>query len=229
MPASVARLTRALPRLTAAGALACLVSLSTPATATASIIGGSITSGGPGAQFIELTLPFTANPNNTVGNNTFQDNNLYGFDEDQNIVLTALLSVDVVPSGNPFTLPVGTTVASHYVFFDPQSNTMDGYVEFDSDVVAIITSTGNLLASDFLANTGVTYLNPTLRGLEPAQDSVTIESARRIRFISVASSPGDYVRVLTAYSPGAVPEPGTMTLLGLAALAGIGRRARRRH
>lgn len=201
------------------------------AQASATIINGGINSAGnPNAQFIKLTVPFTeSNPDNTVGNDTFQNGNLYGFDEDQNIVLTALLSVDVVPSGNPFTLPVGTTVASHYVFFDPQSNTMDGYVEFDSDVVAIITSTGNLLASDFLANTGVTYLNPTLRGLEPAQDSVTIESARRIRFISVASSPGDYVRVLTAYSPGAVPEPGTMTLLGLAALAGIGRRARRRH
>lgn len=199
--------------------------------ASATIITGGINSAGnANAQFIKLTVPFAdSDPDNTVGDDTFQNGNLYGFDEDQNIVLTALLSVDVVPPGDPLTLPIGTTVASHYIFFDPVGNTIDGYVDFDSDIVAIITSTNNLADSDFLANTGVNYLNPTLRGLEPGQDSVTIESARRIRFIASASTPGDYVRVLTAYSPGAVPEPGTMTLLGLAALAVISRRARQRH
>jgi hypothetical protein len=226
MPASVARLTRALPRLTAAGALACLVSLSTPATATASIIGGSITSGGPGAQFIELTLPFTANPNNTVGNNTFQDNNLYGFDEDQNIVLAAPLEVDIVPLGST-TLAAGTTVASHYIFFDPVNGSIDGRVDFDSDIVAIITSTARLTASDFLANTGVTYLSPGARGLE-GNDQVTISGLRQIRFDTTASTPGDYVRVLTAYSPGAVPEPATMTLLCVAMATGAVRMRSRR-
>ncbi len=197
-------------RRTLFAAAIALAAMSIPASAT--IIGGSITSGAPGAQFIKLTVPFTAStPDNTVGNNNFQSINLYGFDEDQNIVLPGPLNVDVVPSG-PLTLPVNSTVASHYIFFDPATTTsINGTVDFDSDVVAIITSTGNLLASDFLANTGVNYLNPTLRGLE-AGDSVTISGVRQIRFNTSAGTPGDYVRVLTAYSPGAVPEPGTAAL-----------------
>lgn len=203
--------------------LACMFLVATAAMpASATITGGSINSGASGATFIKLTVPFAAStPANAVGNNTFQTIHLYGFDEDQNITLGAALAVDVVPSG-PLTLPTGTTVASHYIFFDPAGTTsIDGFVDFDSDIVAIITSTGNLLASDFLANTGVTYLNPGLRGLESG-DSVTISGARQIRFDTTASTPGDYVRVLTEYSPGAVPEPGTAALFvaafGLAAL-----------
>jgi hypothetical protein len=185
------------------------------APASATIIDGIVISGGPGATFIKLPVPFTeSTPDNTVGNDTFQNNNLYGFDEDQNIVLAAPLTVDTVPGG-PLTLPVGTTVASHYVFFDPAGVTsIDGTVDFDSDVVAIISSTGLLLASDFLANTGVTYLNPGARGLEVG-DLVTISGVRQIRFDTSASTPGDYVRVLTEFSPGAVPEPATLSLVGL--------------
>ena len=189
--------------------------------AGATILSGTVTSGA-GATFVKLSVPFTeSTPDNTVGDNTFQSIHLYGFDEDQNIVLGGPLNVDIVPSGS-LTLPTGTTVASHYIFFDPANTTsIDGLVNFDSDIVAIITSLGNLTASDFLANTGVNYLSPGLRGLESG-DSVTISGARQIRFDTTASTPGDYVRVLTAYSPGAVPEPGTAALFvaafGLAAL-----------
>jgi hypothetical protein len=192
------------------------LALATPAAAT--IIGGTINSGGPGAQFFKLAVPFTeSNPDNTVGNDTFQTVHLYGFDEDQNIVLTAPLTVDTVPAG-PLVLPTGTTVASHYIFFDPTSGSIDGTVDFDANIVAIISSTGLLSASDFLANTGVTYLNPGLRGLE-AGDSVTISGLRQIRFDTTAGTPGDYVRVLTEFSPGAVPEPGTASLLCVGALS----------
>jgi hypothetical protein len=152
---------------------------------------------------------------NSVGNNTFQSPNLYGFDEDQNIVLSAALSVDVGSSP----LPAGTTVASHYIFFDPGPvQSMIGTVDFNSDVLALITSTTNLANSDFLANTGVNYLNPGARGLEGGQDSVTISGPRQILFNVVASSPGDYIRVLTTFSPPdeiVIPEPGSAALLGL--------------
>jgi hypothetical protein len=114
-------------------------------------------------------------------------------------------------------------VASHYIFFDPGPTLrVIGTVDFDSDVLAIITSTGNLADSDFLANTGVHYLNPNNRGLEPG-DSVTISGPRQILFDTVASSPGDYVRVLTTFSPAAVPEPGAPWLLGSGLVLLLGR------
>ncbi|MBL8697904.1 MAG: hypothetical protein JNK67_06010 [Alphaproteobacteria bacterium] len=149
--------------------------------------------------------------------------NLYAFDEDQNIVLAAPLAVDTVPSG-PLVLPTGTTVASHYVFFDPATTqSIVGTVDFDAHVIAIVSSTGNLLDSDFLADTGVNYLTPSARGLE-AGDFVTIGGARQIRFDTTASTPGDDVRVLTAFLPSAVPEPGLIGA-GLAGLAAARRRS----
>jgi len=200
--------------------------------ANATVISGSVTTGS--GSFIKLSPGFTdSNPDNTVGNNTFQNLNLYAFDEDQNTtVLTNPLSVDILAgTGLAGTLAVGTVVASHYLFFDPASHvTQAGWVDFDSDILAIITSSSNLGASDYLANTGVTYLSPTLRGLESA-DSVTIDggNSKRVNVDWAASTPGDYVRVLTQYSPSAaVPEPGTLALLGLG-LAGIGYRRKKQN
>jgi len=143
--------------------------------ASATIIGGSVTEGtalAAGGTFAKLTVPLANpfGPPNSVGSDTFQSPNLFGFDEDQNIVLTVPLVVDVGSSP----LPIGTIVASHYVFFHPgPSQTIIGTVDFDADLIAIITFTTNLANSDFLANTGVNYLSPGLRGLEPG-DSVTI-------------------------------------------------------
>jgi len=189
--------------------------------ASATIVGGSVTGGtafGAGSTFVELTPPLANpfGPPNSVGDDTFQSPDLFAFDEDQNIILAAPLFVDVGSSP----LPIGTTVASHYVFFDPgPTQTIIGTVDFDADVLAIITSTTLLLSSDFLANTGVNYLNPGLRGLE-AGDSVTISGARQIRFDTSASTPGDYVRVLTARSPGAsAAEPESLALVAIAVTA----------
>ena len=113
---------------------------------------------------------------------------------------------------------------SHYIFFDPDlTESMIGTVNFNSNVLAIITSTGNLANSDFLANTGVNYLNPTERGLEVG-DSVTISGPRQISFNTSAMTPGDYVRVLTEFSA-QVPEPGTASLwvIGLGAMVFVRR------
>jgi hypothetical protein len=198
----------------------------------ATILTGTVTGGTAsvaGGTFHKLVPPLAnpLGPPNSVGNDTFQSPNLFGFDEDQNIVLPAPLVVDVGSSP----LPAGTTVASHYIFFDPgPAQTVVGTVDFDANVLAILTSTTNLANSDFLANTGVNYLNPGLRGLE-AGDSVTISGPRQILFDTSASSPGDYVRVLTAFSPAAnVPEPSTFIFvgLGLAGLEALGWRRERK-
>lgn len=153
--------------------------------------------------FVKLGVPLTGStPANTVGNDNFQSPNLFGFDESQNILLASALSMDVGGS-----VAAGTQVASHYIFFDPlQTGHVICTVDFDSDV---------------------TYLNPGNRGLE-AGDSVTISGVRQINFDTFASSPGDYVRVITAFSPGAtVPEPVSVALV-LTALAGAGIARRRR-
>ncbi len=191
--------------------------LAAPAAAT--IVGGSVTGGTAstaGGVFVKLTppLPNPFGPVDSVGNNNFQSPDLFGFDEVQNFLLTAPLAVDVGSSP----IPAGTTISSHYIFFDPgPTERVIGRVDFDADVIGIVTSTADLAASDFLSNPGVNYLDPALRGLE-AGDSVAISGAQQILFDAAASSPGDYVRVLTET---AVPEPATWTML-LLGFVGLG-------
>ncbi len=188
------------------------------------IMGGGVTAGS--GSFIELTPPLAGStPLNTVGSNNFDDLNLYAFNEDQNVAVEA---GGLMPDFGAF-LAEGTIVASHYVFFDPDDSArQEGYVLFDADILAVFTKTASLSASDYLANTGVTYLNPGLRGLEPG-DFATINgsNAKQLDVDWAASSPGDYVRVLTARSPGApVPDSGATAALfglGLAALCCVRR------
>lgn len=199
---------------------------SMPASAT--IVSGEVTGGDSfiqGGFFEKLTVPF---PGNEVGQDNFQDFNLYGFDEGQNIAITQDLNVDILAVGmGPGIVSAGTIVASQYIFFDPINFVRQiGTVTFDSDIIAIITSSENLLASDFLINNMVTYLSPPLRGLESG-DSVFISGARTITVDWFASTPGDYVRVLTEFSPAAsvVPLPAAAWLFGtfLFGLFGVSR------
>lgn len=197
--------------------------------ATAAIIGGTVTGGTAftsGGTFVDLTVPLT-NPfgaPDSVGNDNFQSPNLFAFDEAQNITLAAPLTVEVGSSP----IPAGTVVSSYYVFFDP-GPTLEviGNVNFDSEILGVITDTTDLAASDFLSNSQVNYLDPAERGLE-AGDSVTISGAQQILFDTIANSPGDYVRVITAASV-SVPEPASWAMFGagLAAVAVLFQRRRR--
>ncbi|MGH1424339.1 MAG: VPLPA-CTERM sorting domain-containing protein [Pseudooceanicola sp.] len=202
-------------------AIAASTIFSLPAHAT--IIDGMITGGsafGIGSfTILDETVPFT------VGNNNFQTKNLYGFNENQNVNVTSEIQVDV--GTNP---QVGEIVASHYIFFDPANSTsVLGWVDFDSEIYGIATSRGNLLASDNLQSNAVTYLNPGLRGLESV-DSAWIDAgnANRLRVDFTASTPGDYIRVFTKYSPtAAVPLPAAAPLL-IGAIGALGFARRRR-
>ena len=194
----------------------CLLSISVglvfSSIASAIIIDGSVTGGSANTQGATFHDLGSAPAGLVVGNDTIQDPNLYGFNEDQNILLGADLAIDV---GGAF-LSAGLEVASHYIFFDPAGGTtITGWVDFDSDILGIITSTTNLANSDFLINNDVTYLNPGLRGLEAGQDLAWIDPtySNRLNLSFYAATPGDYIRVLTEHSPmAAVPAPGTLAL-----------------
>ena len=194
--------------------------------ASATIIGGAVTGGTAltaGGVFQKLVVPFTSSPtNNTIGDDNQQSPNLFGFDEEQNIIITSTIQVNI--GTNPV---AGDVVASHYIGFDPASGLGQvGYIDFDADIYGVATDRTKLNDSDFLANTGVTYLSDSLRGLEGG-DSVMIDptNSRRLLVNWFANSPGDYVRVFTQFSAAAVPAPPVAGFL----LLGVGLLAARRR
>ncbi len=175
------------------------------------IIGGDVTDNN--GDFIELTVPWgnASTPDNTVGNDNFESVNLFAFNEDQNVAVAAGgIDPDIGAS-----ISAGTIVASHYIVFDPpntpigSSGLQIGYVTFDADILAILTSTATLNATDYLNVAGpITYdTSDTLRGIE-GTDLVSIDptDSKKILLEIRAGSPGDSIRVLTAQSPGA-PGP----------------------
>ncbi|MEL7463553.1 MAG: hypothetical protein AAFN79_05775 [Pseudomonadota bacterium] len=136
-----------------------------------------------------------------VGADTFDTDHLYAFNEDQNITLDQPVRVDI--GGEDGMIAEGLIVASHYVFFDSIAGVQVGYVDFDAVILGVAATQWTMGATDFLANTEVTYLNPDLRGLEPG-DYVWIDpdDPFRLWVYWAGSSPGDYIRVFTARSPG---------------------------
>jgi hypothetical protein len=205
------------------GAALCLTCL--PASAT--VIFGEVTGGesfNQGGGFVKLVVPFTlSDPDNTVGNDNFNTPDLYALDELQNVELLADLDVDILADGiggggGSGVIAAGTTVASHYVFFDPLTTTLqEGNISFDSNILGIITSDANLNASNVLANPDVTYSTQPGLGLEPGDDTVEITSLTTLSIDWGARTPGDYIRVITEFSPGAViPVPAAVWLFGSA-------------
>lgn len=180
--------------------------------ANAAIVTGDVTGGSSGGAFVELN-PTVASPL-TVGNDNFNDPNLYAFNERQNVTLTSAIGG----------IAAGTIVSSHYVFFDPvnrPASTVIGNVTFDGTILAVLTSTSALAATDALFSApNVTYLNPTNRGLEGADALSFANQTVSVDFR--ATTPGDYVRVITA----AVPEPATWAMM-LLGFFGIGFAMRR--
>lgn len=178
---------------------ALLIAGLTGAPAQAFTLGGDVTGGSGGFVKLDPSEAFA------VGEDTFDDPNLYAFDESQNIELPFDLRLDIAGPEGPV-LPAGVVIASHYVFFDPGFGAWQrGYVDFDAPILGIAAFQDTMAATDFLANTAVTYISPELRGLEHG-DRVWVdeENPYRLWVYWAGSSPGDYVRVFTAHSIGAV-------------------------
>lgn len=171
--------------------------------------------------------PVAPNPNNNL---------LVVWNEKQNVLLEADLAVDRVADPNaPFVtgtsgnykIKAGTIVSSHYVQWDPDgSGTVLADLIFDSDIFAFITADAKMFASDeALGLDGLDYSDFTFRGLE-SEDSTAINGST-VSIDWSATNPGDWTRLITAYSPAAeAPAPAALWLLatGLGGLAALRKR-----
>ncbi|PHR86165.1 MAG: hypothetical protein COA78_38240 [Blastopirellula sp.] len=161
----------------------------------AEVLNGQIVRQNGTGEFVKLDtlVPFS------VGFDTFDNDNLYAFDEDQNIFLKEAIKVDI--GGQDGQIPAGTLVASHYVFFDSLSGIQIGYVDFDAPILGVAAFQDTMSATDYLANTRVNYISTELRGLEEG-DQVWVDEKEpnRLWVYWAGSSPGDYVRIFTGKS-----------------------------
>jgi hypothetical protein len=194
-------------RILAGAAFAAALSLA--GITQAAVVGGAVT-GGTALGFGGVFVKENPGPGFSVGNDTKQGPNLWAFDEVQSYVLLADLTPDVGA-----TILAGTRISSHYVYFDPVGSQNIGYVDFSGAVLGILTTAPRLTSTDsFLGRAGVTYLSPDLRGIEEGDTATFL--GKRVNTDLTAGTPGDYIRVLTAFQP--VPEPASWLLM----IAGFG-------
>ena len=160
----------------------------------------------------------TDTPPNPVAPNP-NDGILLAWDEVQNHQLTTNLAVDRVadpsadfiePDGHGgYLIKAGTIVSSHYLQWDPgagSSSRVQATIHFDSDIFAFITADQKMFDSDsILGLPELDYSDFLNRGLEGA-DTTNIRGSE-VDIDWTASSPGDWTRLITAFSPtAAYPE-----------------------
>jgi len=211
---------------------------------------GALLAGPASATLVDLgdcnganSCTITSTPPDPVAPNP-NDGILLAWDELQNFTLTSDLRVDrvfdedadfVSPAGGDFLIEAGTVVSSHYLQWDPgngSSSSVNTTISLDSQVFAFITADQNLFDSDFLGLPGLDYNDFRLRGLESGD--ATVFNGADVDITWSAGSPGDWTRLITAFSPGGEPEvppipvPATLPLLaGALAVRGVALRRRR--
>jgi hypothetical protein len=193
-----------------------------PAQATLISVGGSNSSQGTFASIIGAP---THALDSMVTNTGMQ-----GFDEAQNVVTTMAYSVDGGGS-----IAAGTLVSSHMIFLNsPFALTPSPILvshlnvvwTFSHPILGVMSDTPGALEFASTGELGSPFtIYPAAgfpnRGLE-AGDGYTI-SGNQLTVNMQVTQPGDWIRVVTA-----VPEPGTLLLLGMGALAGAVVRKRSR-
>jgi hypothetical protein len=204
--------------------------ISTPANAT--LLGFSSCTGALNCSVTTSPPnPVTPNPNNGL---------LLGWDEVQNLTLSSDLKVDrvfdtdasfvKVENGNLY-IKAGTIVSSHYLQWDPSNNSssrVSATINLDSQAFAFITSDQNLFDSDAaLGLPGLDYNDFTLRGLEG--NDVTVFDGNNVNIDWRAGNPGDWTRLITAFSPGGVNPKPIPTPALLPGLIGMGVAALRKR
>lgn len=198
------------------GAIAAAIAMISVPAAAATSVTGTVT----GPNDPELVEFFPGTDGNAVGLDGQNSPDLFYMREQTNVAIPLSGIAGITP---------GTLVDSFYVWFDPVNSpatTLNGTVTFGREILGIILTTNELNASDaFFARGDVDYSSNGFRGLEfgGGGDSASF-SGNTLDVTFRATSPGDYIRVLTA----AVPEPSTwlMLLLGFGLIGGAMRAQR---
>lgn len=152
--------------------------------------------------------------------------------EDTLTLSADLTGVDAVSAGTyqtnadlgNFTIASGTFLSSYMLHFDPLGSgaaSYNGSVTFEQKIIGVFVRDARLDGSDAVLGGGTLYYTGGNRGWEPASEDFAISVGEYTISISgAASSPMDEYRVVTE----GVPEPATMTILGLGALAAATRK-----
>ena len=123
---------------------------------------------------------------------------IYAFDEAHGVTLGAPVSADI---GG--TIPAGTAVDSHYIHFDPTAaTTRVATITFSRPILGVITSTGNLVATDSIVGLGTVAYGGTsgARGSQDG-DTVTVSGSTVTLSLSAVNRGRDDLRIITLAEP----------------------------
>jgi hypothetical protein len=156
-----------------------------------------------------------------------------GFDE-QSLTLSSPLAVEISTPGSyaslasltPGTIAAGTAVSSFYVHsFGPDisGNVFSGSITFSTPILGVDALAAGLVATNFLGAPTTTYSTTDVgQSFEFGSqiDSLTISADRlTLTFLNETFNAPDDLRIITANTATATPEPSGLLLLGVGLMA----------
>lgn len=184
-------------------------------------------------QVVIIAAPSNAQVNQNLESNTVAPL----FTEQTDLVLGSNLTVDFTTTGLHNSNPVGplpdllagTDVNSYYLVTDPVGSdpnnlrSFSGSITFSTDILGVIALDPEFASSNsILGHPGTLYSSSGV-GLElGSPDNFTLSADRHtISFAFASNTAADDLRIVTSAVP-AVPEPGTLLLLGSGLLGILG-------